>query len=485
MGPDILQDLSIWHASPTHTVYFRIHQATHFSPRISLRVARGRSLVERRLDASEPNSTSAPLAPASMVNFYVFNPAQKLRFLSGIIYKGSKRLLRNIRAQQPATPVDEQPRPIKFNIHDLIKTDLRHAAQGVLKRDREFYKDDSESGFCVFRVEDTLFKVHKCYLLREPSAFGDMFGLPFISNGNEGQSDEAAIPLSDTAEQFRDLLWVLYAIPTQLCSTTQEDGPSIERLLNIARLTNKYCIASYEAWSLQRLFTLAQDPAGFLRYAPSETCADALDVSFLCGQQELLEVITQRLVARMLWSGMDRNPILKVAESRGLTKLQGVAYYKELVDLDCMARGDRSGWSTPETGFTVPNGYANEEKRHQLLEAHHSLVELWESIGTRPPTFSLPHANDMCESPLSLGCASHEECLATWKQLWVGAASAGLTLRHGPADVLGRLKSMMILLKREMMLSEGISLGCTLAALESITTLREEIVSGLTGHFQV
>ncbi|KAJ3504902.1 hypothetical protein NLJ89_g7701 [Agrocybe chaxingu] len=212
MALDILQDLSIWHISPTHTVNFRTHQATHSSPRISLRVARCCSLVERRLDTSEPNSTSAPLVSASMVNFYVFNPAQKLRFLSGIIYKGSKRLLRNTRAQQPATPVVEQPRPPKFNIYNLLKTNLRHAAQGDLKRDREFYKDDSESGFCVFRVEDTLFKVHKCYLLREPSAFGDMFSLPFIYDGNEGQSDEAAIPLSDTAEQFRDLLWVLYAM---------------------------------------------------------------------------------------------------------------------------------------------------------------------------------------------------------------------------------------------------------------------------------
>ena len=55
-------------------------------------------------------------------------------------------------------------------------------------------------------------KVHKCYLLREPCVFGDMFSLPFVKGSNEGLPEEPAIPLSDTAEQFRDLLWALYAV---------------------------------------------------------------------------------------------------------------------------------------------------------------------------------------------------------------------------------------------------------------------------------
>jgi len=47
--------------------------------------------------------------------------------------------------------------------------------------------------------------------MREPCAFRDMFSLPFIQGSNEGDGDERAIPLSDTAEQFRDLMWALYA----------------------------------------------------------------------------------------------------------------------------------------------------------------------------------------------------------------------------------------------------------------------------------
>jgi hypothetical protein len=39
-----------------------------------------------------------------------------------------------------------------------------------------------------------------------------MFSLPFVKGSNEGLPEEPAIPLSDTAEQFRDLLWALYAV---------------------------------------------------------------------------------------------------------------------------------------------------------------------------------------------------------------------------------------------------------------------------------
>jgi len=66
-------------------------------------------------------------------------------------------------------------------------------------------------------------QVHKCYLLREPSAFGDMFSLPVIEGNKEGLLDDAPIPLSDTAEQFQDLLWVLYAMYV-LCSTFKQSN---------------------------------------------------------------------------------------------------------------------------------------------------------------------------------------------------------------------------------------------------------------------
>jgi len=78
-------------------------------------------------------------------------------------------------------------------------------------------------------------QVHRCYLLREPSAFGDMFSLPVIEGSKEGLSDDAPIPLSDTAEQFQDLLWVLYALYVLRSTLTSIAIFTIEFLKNADR----------------------------------------------------------------------------------------------------------------------------------------------------------------------------------------------------------------------------------------------------------
>jgi len=77
----------------------------------------------------------------------------------------------------------------------------KHALQGIARR--------SHAVALPFLNRRSRLKVHKCYLLREPCVFGDMFSLPFVKGSNEGLPDEPAIPLF---EQFRDLLWALYAV---------------------------------------------------------------------------------------------------------------------------------------------------------------------------------------------------------------------------------------------------------------------------------
>ena len=228
-------------------------------------------------------------------------------------------------------------------------------------------------------------------------------------------------------------------------------------------------MASYETWALHQILARAQDPAGFLRNAPSEVCALALNVAVLCDHDELLDVITHRLVARILWTDVNREPILEVAESRGLHRLQGVLYYKELISMERIAKPD----GARKAPLVFPASISA-EKRRRLLAAHHSLVNLCDWVRVNPPKF------------VDSGCISHADCLAAWTDMWLSAGSAGQTIRHGPADVLGRLKAMMILLKKWMSDSASpITIDCTMAALESITVLRDDIVAGLLNHFQV
>ena len=97
-----------------------------------------------------------------MVNLYLVNPAHKLRFVSRLILRGSKRILGNVAAPSKIPDdhdVELEKRPPKINVFDLIKKDLPPIPRGGLTRSAEYYRDESEGGFVVFRVEDTLFKV--------------------------------------------------------------------------------------------------------------------------------------------------------------------------------------------------------------------------------------------------------------------------------------------------------------------------------------
>jgi hypothetical protein len=163
---------------------------------------------------------------------------------------------------------------------------------------------------------------------------------------------------------------------------------------------------------------------------------------------------------------MDREPILQVAKNRGLHKLQGVAYYKELVEF---AKSTYNGQG--DTLLALPM-CMNAEKRTRFLDAHHSLINLWESIHMTPPVF------------VPASCSTHTACLDTWIDLWRDAGVANQTLRHSSADVLGRMKSMMIHLKKSMIGSNSMTLSCSLAALEAITIARDDVIAGLMDHFR-
>ena len=259
--------------------------------------------------------------------------------------------------------------------------------------------------------------------------------------------------------------------PSQLYSVSEIDSLPLERVLNVAELAHKYCIASYEDWALERLLLLAQSGHVSLRQASSALHARALNIAALSDHKPLLDALTQRLIPRILWSDMDRRPILDIAGRHGLSKLQGVIHYKELIAYERAAYA--AGHKPADYPLFPSEVDSDPQRRQELLAAHHSLLNLWECIKANPPHFMEPH-----------DCPTHLDCLATWSDLWAHAAEAQQTERLPTADVLGRLKAMMILLKKALRESEGISLGCSLAALESITVEREDIVAGLMSHFQ-
>lgn len=177
---------------------------------------------------------------------YIINPARKFRFLSNVVIKSSSRLLKQPTCAPCPSPSNvtnlyvPDTRPRRVVRRNLSEKALPEIPLDELQRDAHYYSNDMDSGCCVFRAENTLFKVrlvwrravmpvlidlrlqvHKCYLMREPCAFGDLFSLPSVPGAQvEGLTDDAPVPLSDSAEEFRGLLWGLYAL-----SVVHAQGP--------------------------------------------------------------------------------------------------------------------------------------------------------------------------------------------------------------------------------------------------------------------
>ncbi|KAF8625906.1 hypothetical protein AX17_006632 [Amanita inopinata Kibby_2008] len=410
-----------------------------------------------------------------MVNIYVFNPSHKLRFLSKLFYQGTKRILKNVQVDAPAgLPATARPRKanIAYPQGSDFSFELSSTTSALRKpiRDPDYYKDENQGGFCIFRVENTLFRVHRFFLTREPSAFEDMLSFPQKRFSNNGTCDENPIVLSDKVEQFRDLLWALYALPHELHRVSDPHViPPLEKLLNIAEMSNKYCFASFESWSVERIYALAKDTSGPLRNASPRVYARVLTVAVLSDHPKLLEMVTKKLISRILWHNMPPEPILPIADKYGLRELQGICYYRQLTSMErdspyYSSNSNSSQLAIPLT-FSV-------EKRVRYFSAHRSLVELWERLRSSPPSFY----HD--------GCPSHGHCLITLTHLWYEVGSSVQTLQYGPADVLGKLKILMINLRNAMNNTPTISVQCTLSALEAIAMTRDEIIGDLIDYFQ-
>ncbi|PFH51237.1 hypothetical protein AMATHDRAFT_59534 [Amanita thiersii Skay4041] len=416
-----------------------------------------------------------------MVNVYVFNPTHKLRLLSRLVFQATKRILKNGQID----PTQQR----KMNIAYYQCADVASFATAAsfkspssitkLVYDPVYYKDESENGFCVFQVENTLFRVHRFLLTREPSAFEDMLCFPqkrFSDNG----SREDPILLADRVEQFRDLLWALYALPNELHRLTESSMElPFERLLNIAELSQKYYFTSFESWSVGRIYAAIKDNNGPLRNASPELASRILAIAVQANHEKLLDLVTKKLISRILWHNMSPDPILPIAEKYGLRALQGICCYRQLTNMErATPYSSERGSNSTVTQLAIPLTFTM-ERRVRYFNAHRSLVELWEMLRTSPPVF-----REEEEEEGGCGCASRGQCLATWTRLWQEGSAHPEMLQYGPADVLGRLKLLMVSLRKRLNGMPTFSVQCTLSALEAIAAVRDEILESLMDHFE-
>ena len=186
-----------------------------------------------------------------------------------------------------------------------------------------------------------------------------MFSMPtpnHIPSHVEGCSDDNPILLhGESVERFRALLSVLYDLyvqsffnftlvtqfpltcrPSQLqeYNTSEAD---VERLLTVVEMTDKYHFASIEAWAADALYNVVSGlhgtpkPQYDLGRCTSAWMKRLLEVAILSGHTALRNVIAEQWVSRIAAGEFSPTHALEIADRAGIRKLQGYAYYAQLL----------------------------------------------------------------------------------------------------------------------------------------------------------
>lgn len=341
------------------------------------------------------------------------------------------------------------------------------AAAGLLDlakpmRDTEYYL--SEGSMAVILVEQTLFKVHRSVLVKDNSSFGGMFSLDEVSSDSgelpEGDSDEHPIRLQgDTTDEFRALLWSLYALPAELTAavTTEED---VLRFINLARITHKYQFASTEHWAIQTLLSYSRSPN-----AGTTHLLELTEVASLCENQELLADCLAKW-KRLLGEGRDVALAIEIGEKLGMKRLTGLAYH-------AMMLLGRDHWESEHQ--------LTRAQRIRLLSGHYELLREAEALPNQPP--ALTH-DPMCTQPRRCGNA--------WAALWrvINTGFSGQVIKLQSADFPGRVMLAESVLRalvdgdmpREGMMDDMYE-SCCEHALKSTQRRVKEVQRDLSSYF--
>ncbi|KAH8104658.1 hypothetical protein BXZ70DRAFT_888007 [Cristinia sonorae] len=284
-------------------------------------------------------------------------------------------------------------------------------------RDPLYYISDGNS---VLLVENTLFKVHRSTLTKDKSAFETMFQLSSETDSSrsdssmtvaqEGENDDNPIRLQgDTAEEFRSLLWALYALPNELMDATGANA-NCTQLVNLARISHKYQFRSIETWALHVLhnYYVHHNPSAFdampsvdsttlpnpghqSTEPPFPNLVQITELAALCERTDLLAMAVARW-KRQIAEGKDLATAINIGERFNLRPMLGLAYYH------MMLKG-KPYWDTEPL--------LSREQRIRLLSGYYSFSRLWETLLLQPPV--LAH---------SARCGSQQRCTKSWGTMW-------------------------------------------------------------------
>ncbi|KIM80964.1 hypothetical protein PILCRDRAFT_89277 [Piloderma croceum F 1598] len=300
---------------------------------------------------------------------------------------------------------------------EWIESDHVTASLSEPARDTKYYMD---GGDCIILVEETLFKVHKAFLSRDSSTFEGMFSVPQGDSNVDGGSDQQPITLrGDTVEQFRSLVFILYALPHQIEALLLDKVTRFPELLTIAEITHKYHFAELGSWAVQTVESV------FCQTTVSQIYHERLlRLATVTNDTRLYETFVSTLIERLMDGTLAPTETLIMADRLQIHNLQGVAYYAQLLALE------------KNNGILFPPGCPlNRDQRVRLLAGYMSLAKRWDYLRDNP-----------LDDP-SPTCSVHMNCRNCWDKQWRSHVNAPQVTQHSAVDILGKLQVMQTLLQ--------------------------------------
>ncbi|KAF9564166.1 hypothetical protein CPC08DRAFT_631715 [Agrocybe pediades] len=289
-------------------------------------------------------------------------------------------------------------------------------------RDDKFYFSD---GNMTILVSNILFRVHQHVLARDGSTFETMFSAKKDAHEGpecfkeEGEDDEHPIQLfDDDINQFRDLLWSLYALPQEI-AVAMSSKHDAAKLANVACMAHKYNFVTTETWALKGILSCLRDKT-VLDPLSTQDLVQITRAASLSQDVHLLDIV-RKIWKGSIMEGRDLGATLVATERLGMADLVGLAYHAILLQ-------GRQFWEEDPS--------LTREQRIRLLSGYLTLTEFCDDLPDNAPSFQhIP------------SCWDTDECNERWMELWKlinspdPAYGIGIqALRHHKLDILGRAR---------------------------------------------
>ncbi|KAJ7696682.1 hypothetical protein B0H17DRAFT_1130709 [Mycena rosella] len=223
--------------------------------------------------------------------------------------------------------------------------------------------------------------------------FRGMFSIP---QGSAVQpTDLLPIPLTeDSAEEFRALCWVVYALPNEIHLQSTR-GADIPRLANAAKMCHKYTLPVFEGWALDMIRNQCQPGSlDYLKTCPSDILHTLMGLALLCNHGRLLSLVETNWIFRARSGELPCNSALAAGEKYNRRQFLADVYYH--LNKQLYASNLSSGQAFSDLNLT-------DQQLLRLLSGHALLSNFWYHLRRDP----LPHYP-------AIGCMSHHICILVW-----------------------------------------------------------------------